>query len=393
MGIFSHSNSKDVERFLLVDIGSSSVTAAYIESENGKFKILANEATPIEIIHNLSYERFEKEMLKSLHSSLHKVLHLHLPQIKRINVNLSSPWYASQIRAAKMTRTNPFVISKTVLDDIVNREIKAFEEEVMKSVHGTPNQLRPIESRVISTALNGYAEGQPIGLTAKELELIMFIAVAPDRTLKIVEETIERFYVKPVSFNSFLSLSYFVTRDFFPHEENFMLLDIGGEVTDVSFVKSHILINSFSFPQGRNFIIRKLAIGLKRSIVEAETMLILHLEGKTDGVVKEQCEKILTETKNAWQLSFQKALSQSVKDIVIPETIMLTVNDKFASWFVGVIESEQFHQNSLANKKFRIIHLNSALFHESMSFGDGVVRDSSVMIEAFGMRYILNKIV
>ena len=71
----------------------------------------------------------EKEMQKALTSSLNKILKYASAPLDFVQVCLASPWYDSQVRTAKLSRLSPFVVSKGVLDDMIKRELKAFEDD------------------------------------------------------------------------------------------------------------------------------------------------------------------------------------------------------------------------------------------------------------------------
>ena len=384
------SSSKIKKYALLIDIGSASVTAAIVFFENNISTIIATETTSISILSDLTYYRFEKEMQKALTTSLNKILKGNSMPFHFINVCLSSPWYASQVRIAKLVRSTPFIASKSILDDMVKRELNSFEEDEIKTKNLAGDTVRLVESQTIRVRLNGYDVVEPVGLSAKELELTIFLSIASERTLRDIEDIISRVYAAPVMFSSFLSMTYLVARDFFPHEENFVLIDIGGEVTDISLVKKNGLQQSFSFPCGKNYILRRLSECLKRTIPESKTLWALHAENKTNGVVKERCEDVLVSAKNEWQTLFQKALYTASKDLYIPNIILLTVDDDVVGWFSEAITNEQFHQSLLSGREFKIIPMNTTLFQDVLSFGPNVSRSSYITIEAIGVRYYFN---
>ena len=386
----SGNKSKMKKYALLVDIGGDSVTAALVLFENNISTIISTDTTKMEILSDLTYVRFEKEMQKALTSSLNKTLQYVTSPVDVVNVCLSSPWYESQVRTAKLVRPTSFIASKTILDDIVKREIKSFEEEEIKTKNLSGDTVRAIESQTIKVLLNGYEVNEPIGQSAKELELTIFLSIASEHTLKDIEDIISRVYTAPINFSSFLSMTYLVSRDFFPHQENYVLVDVGGEITDISIIKNNGLQQSFSFPCGKNFILRRLSGCLKRTIPESETLWALHTENKTSGKVKEICEDTLSTAKNEWQILFQKALYTASKDLYIPNVILLTVDEDLADWFSNAIKNEQFHQSLLAGMEFKIIPLNSILFNDILDFGLNVPKNSSIMIEAIGSRYYLN---
>ena len=387
---FKIGKNKLQKHVLVVDIGSASVSVALVYFENKVSTIISSQTTPIKILSDLTYLQFEKEMQKALIASLDKILRRVKVPLDSINVCLSSPWYASQVRTAKMSRTSQFFVSKSILDDMVKRELTAFEEEEIKTKSKAGEAVRPIESQTIRVLLNGYETHEPLGLNARELELTIFLSVASEHTLKKIEDIISRVFAASIKFSTFLSMTYLVARDYFPHQENYMLLDVGGEVTDISFVKENGLQQSYSFPCGKNYILRRLSEQLKRTIPEAETICSLHAENKTSGPVKDACEDILVAARNEWQILFQQALFHASKDLYVPNTILLTVDDHIAKWFIDTIKTEQYHQNALAGKEFNVIHMNCTFFSDSLSFGPDVVRNSSIMIETLGLRYFFD---
>lgn len=384
MSLFSlFSKKSGAECVLLVDVGSSSVTCAFVELENKIPKILASASAEISILSDLTLSRFESEMFKSLNLALTKLRALHKTSPSRIQVYLASPWYASQVRFAKMSRPSPFVVTKAILNDMIAKELKAFEEEEINSKLKSSESIKVIESNTLRVTLNGYIHNEPIDAHAKELELSIFLAVAPMHLLKKIEEILAHDYGhRAVSFSSFVSASFIVSRDFFPHQNSYLLLDVGGEVTDVSFVKDGTLVQSTSFPKGRNFMLRRLSSELKRSISESVTLCMLYMEDKVENSIKDSCTRILDKAKKDWLDSFQKSIFAMSNELSLPDTILLTVDGDVGPWFVEIIKKEEFHEYALSGREFNIVPLDSTFFHESLGFAEAVPRNPFIMIEA-----------
>lgn len=382
MGFFSSNSKKKAERVLILSIGSSTVAGALVTIEDLKTTVTATVSSDIAVLADLTLAQFERAMEKALRETLGVLAKLRAPSPDRIAVYFSSPWYASQVRVAKMTRPTAFVVSKTMLNDIVSRELKAFEDEEIASGRTGGDTLRAIESKIIQVKLNGYSTPEPVNLSATEIEMSLFLSVAPDRTLKRIEEIVTADYHKPVSFSSFLSASFLVVRDFFSHQEDYLLVEIGGEVTDVSLVRESALIQSASMPLGSNFILRRLSAGLKRSIPEALSLCTLYLEDKIEPGIKDTCTQILNAAKHEWLEAFQKVLFSVSNELSIPDAVLLSVGTDIAPWFIDTIRHEKFNQYSLTEKEFKVLVLGADLFHESLAFSDGVPRNSCIIIEA-----------
>jgi hypothetical protein len=383
MGFFSsHSSKKTSERVFVVHVGSGTVAGAFVSIDEGLTTILSTDVANIAIVPDLASADFELEMQKALAAMLVKVQKKSLGKPDRIIVYLGSPWYASQVRVARMSRPTAFVASSALLGDMVTRELKAFETEELAASHRNGEPLAPIESKILEVKLNGYPNVAPVGLSARELELSILLSVTPERTRAGIHAIIERHYATRVSYATFLAASFVVTRNFFPHEENYLLVDIGGEITDVAVVRDSVLVRSVSFPHGRNFILRKLSHGLKRSIHESVAITSLYCENKVEDSIRDACTGILKDVRDEWLGAFQKALFAQGSDLSIPETIFLTVPSDVAPWFADTIRREEFHRHTLTSKDLKMVVLEAQVFHESLGFATGVERNPFIMIEA-----------
>lgn len=379
MGFFSR--EKKVERIVVLHIGSGSVMGSVVSTVDGKTSVHATAFTDIPVLSDLTLEQFEREMKKALEQTLAKLSFSKLPAPDRVVVYFASPWYASQIRTAKMSRPTPFVVSKTIVDDMIARELKAFEDEEISAKTGTTEALRAIDSKVIQVKLNEYPHNDPIGLSVRELELSIFISVAPERTLSMIEEVIERKFHAPIRFSSFLLASFLVTRDFFSNMSSYILVDVGGEVSDVSLVRDGTLFQTVSFPHGCNFVLRKLSASLGRTTTEAVSLCTLYMEGKVEESIKDTCASVLADAKKVWTESFQKALFSVSNDLSSPDTVLLSVGTDIAPWFIETIRNEDFHQYTRVEKELKVIVLNAELFHDLLTFDVGVDRSPFLMIE------------
>jgi cell division ATPase FtsA len=383
MGFLSHIFSKGSgERVLVLHIGSGSVAGAHVSIHAGVTTVLSTVSVDIAVSEDIESVDFEKEMQKALKAVLKATAHANLGAPDRVAVYLASPWYAAQVRVARMSRETAFVASRSLLNDMIARELKAFEEEELGKSHAAGLTLRAIESKTVQVKLNGYPTPDPLDLSARDLELSIFLSVSPEKTLKGIEAIVEKECKAKLSFATFLSASFIVTRDFFPHQDDYLLIDVGGEITDVTLVRGGALIRSVSFPRGRNFLLRKLAKGLKRTIPESIAICTLYREDKVEESIKNACTDILKEAKDEWLDSFQKALFTDSNELSVPDTVMLSVGSDIAPWFIETIRREEFHQHALSDKEFKIVLLDAQAFHESLAFADAVERNPFIMIDA-----------
>ncbi len=391
MSALSNLFKKKPTRTLLIDINSATVSVAHIELGSGMPLVTGVTTAAISIAAQPSMAELEKNMLAAVAEALAAMQNKHLGSPDSVQVCLASPWYASQVRLAKLTRTTQFTVTKSILDDMVARELKAFTEVEVKNNSNPSDPLRAIESRTIAVRLNGYDTREPIGHVVSELELSLFLAVASDKLLNGIEDVIEHVFPKRrVTFVSFLSTTYLVARTLLPHEDEYLLIDAGGEVTDVSLVREGALFQTISFPQGRNAVVRRLADALNRSKEEAASMWKLSEEGKLDGTVAQAAAFALKEARREWLEAFSKALFTISNDLSIPHTILITVDSDTSSWFISTVKDESFHQYTRTATEFKVLAMDPSLFHGTVFFAPDVPRDPAVTIEVIGLGYLRN---
>ncbi|MFA5936645.1 MAG: hypothetical protein WC822_02065 [Candidatus Paceibacterota bacterium] len=383
MGIFS--KEKDEKELMLVfDIGSSSVGGAVFEMQQSKIpKIILSIREPIVFEDKLNTDRFLFLTLKSLEIVASRICLKGIGRLSKIFCVLSSPWYASQTRTIKLEKNTPFLFTSKLADELIKKEINLFEEENLTKFSHTDNKVRMIEFKNMKTMLNGYTTPDPLNKKVKKLEIVIFISMSGEQILKKIEDTISRhFHSTEIKFSSFVMMSFAVARDMFVEQENFLLVDIGGEVTDISIIKKDMLGNSISYPLGRNFMIRNVAGDLDCTLDEARSLISLYKDGHAVKSIEKKLEKIINKLKMEWLKKFQESLVSISDDISVPSAIFITVDQDLTEFFSEIIKNEQFNQYTLTESKFKIIFLDTETLHGVTAFKENIDRDAFLIIES-----------
>ncbi len=383
MSIFGRAKNKE-ELALVFDIGSSSVGGAlFVVQKSGIPKIIYSAREPITTEKELSFDRFLALTLKSLEFVASKICMAGLGAPQRVFCVLSSPWYASQTRMISLKKNTSFIFNTKLADSLIEKEVKLFKEECAEKYLDTKNKIVPIELKNMQILLNGYAVSKPLNQKTQELDMMIFVSMGEEQTLEKIKDTIgKHFYSQNIKFSSFATASFVVARDLFVHQEDFLLMDIGGEVTDISMVKKEILRSSISFSLGHNFLIRGVMGMLDCTIEEAVSYLSLYKNGHIGDQALKKIEPVINKLKNQWLNKFQESLVNLSNDISIPSTIFLTVDQDLADFFTETIKSEQFNQYTLTESKFKIVFLGNQTLNGIVSFKEGTMRDSFLTIEA-----------
>jgi cell division ATPase FtsA len=393
MGIFSKPQKKD-ELMLVFNIGSSSVGGAlFWAQKTGVPKIVFSAIEPLKIEEKVDAVKFLEETTKSLEFVAGKIHNAGLGAPKKIFCVLSSPWYTSQTRTINFKKNTPFVFTEKFADELIQKEIKLFNEEHIVKYPEEKGAVRPIELKNIKTLLNGYEAPNPISQKVKELEMIIFISMSGESILKNFEEAIGRhFHFESIKFSSFAMSSFTVVRDLYAKEDNFLLVDIGGEVTEIFMAKKNVLRESISYPLGRNFLVRGVASILGCTLDEAVSLLSLMKDGHAEASVAKKIKLATDKLKVEWLKNFQESLAHLSKDISIPSTIYIIVDENMAEFFDEIIKSEQFSQYTLTESKFAVTFLSTELLRAMSLFEGGIEERPFLVMDCVYINRFLTRI-
>ncbi|KKR79884.1 MAG: hypothetical protein UU24_C0001G0043 [Candidatus Nomurabacteria bacterium GW2011_GWA2_40_9] len=386
------SSKNNGELVLVFDIGSSSVGGAlFYMGKRDIPKIVFSMREPIPIEEELDIDRFLFLTLKALKLVAGTICMKGYGAPKRIFCILSSPWYASQIRIVRLEKETPFTFTNKLADELIQKEIIITEEEYLVKNERTENKVRPIELKNMKTILNGYATPTPLNQKAKVLEMNIFVSMSGDNILNKIEESIQQnFHGPTIKFSSFMMASFTVARDVFVNQDNFLLINIGGEVTDIAMIKKDVLRESVSYPAGSNFIVRGVANQLKCNIDEAKSYVSMYKEGHIEANILKKIDPVMAKLKTQWLKKFQESLSNITNDISIPATIFITVDPSLADFFSDIIKTEEFNQYSLTESKFRVFFLSTQALHGIVVFDTDTNRDVFLIIEAIYINNFLS---
>jgi cell division ATPase FtsA len=384
-------SSNGEELVLVFDIGSSSVGGSlFYIGKNGIPRILTavRELIPIEEI--LDIDRLLSLTLKSLKKVAGKICMQGLGTPKRVFCVLSSPWYASETRTIKYSKNTPFEFTSKLADELIQKEIVLFEQAYKTKNSEMEGKIRPIELKNMRTVLNGYPTNNPFGQKAKDLEMNIFISMSGENILTQIEGAIKQhFHIPIIKFSSFVVASFTISRDMFVNQENFLLINIGGEVTDISMVKKDVLKEAISYPAGSNFLVRGVSQEMSMTTDEAKSLIATFKEGHIDDASYRKIEPVISKLKNQWLRKFQESLSNITSDISIPSTIFITVDPSLGDFFSDIIKTEEFSQYTLTESKFRVFFLSTQALHGIAIFDSNATRDPFLIIESIYINHFL----
>ncbi len=382
MSLFSSKKKKDI--VALFDIGTSSVGGALIVKDNKNIPtIIFSVREPIKITENFDFDRFFSYTMQSIQKVAHKINLSGLGVPNKIYCTLSSPWYASQTRSIKLEKNTNFIFNSKLASDLNKKEFSLFEQENIKQNNDIISGAHIIETKNMSVSLNGYRVQKPLGMKAKKVEMSLFLSMVEKNIITKIEESIGRYlHFKNIKFSSFIFSSFTTLRDVFPKEEDFIFMDIGGEITEIGMVKKDILLESVSFPYGKNFILRSLSKKIGHDIDHTKSLFNLYLQGHLEKKNSEKIKKELDILSLEWLKQLGISLNALSSHILLPHTVFLLVEQDMISFFGDIIKKEESNQYTKTISKFKIIPIDTKILHGQVIFEKETKRDVPIITQS-----------
>lgn len=393
--IFGFSKPKNKEKVIAIfDIGSGSIGGAIVRIPNtdkGMPTIIKSVRTDIAFHDELDFNLFLKDMLEALKNTSKLLYDAKLGAPDEIVCVLASPWYLSETRVVKMSREHSFAFTSSIADEMLQKEIASLNALYEKKYSGAKSSPEVIEHHVMGVSLNGYLVDEPIGMRSRSVEMHMVISMSPKLCLDKIRETISStFHHIPVTFSSFSVCSYLAVREKYVTPDSYLLLDIGGEVTDVAIITRGILKASLSFPFGKRTFFKYICTKLEIEQRDAVELFNLYSAGTLSDRKKKKVEPLFQSIENSWGEAFRGCVGTLPHTLKLPGTIFLTADSDIREWFKNVVCNEPFIQSMVSEHKCTVITLEGPEFLNMCSVKDGTC-DPFLMVEAIGiMRKSLN---
>ncbi|MFC1720938.1 hypothetical protein ACFLY0_02520 [Patescibacteria group bacterium] len=388
------SRNKKGEVVIVYDIGSASVGAALVLlGKDEKPKILYSVRKNMTFQERLDFTRFTKSMtetVKQVSSDLQKNGLSHLKFTKfgtispeKIYCTLASPWYASQTRIVRVKEEKPFLITKEKIKSLVEKEVKDFIDVAKNDKRIGGGQTKIIEQRVMQTKLNGYDTSEPFDKRAKALELSAIISVAQRDILNDITDAIHSVFLTPrIEFNSFSYVAFDSIRDIKPNANKFLFLDISGELTDVSLVRDGVILETGSFPMGKNSILRDVKMDISSSEGEALSLIQMYHKNTLEKVQREKMKKVFLQIEKKWISLFRDSLLKLSDTLSIPSTVFFTSDENMEDVFSDLIRKEEFGQFTMTDDVFSVGSVNTAFLTNFVKFSKNAERDPFLTLGA-----------
>jgi hypothetical protein len=240
-----------------------------------------------------------------------------------------------------------------------------------------------IEGDILDIELNRYHTKDPLGKITNDLGITLFVSSAPIELTDSIKSIKERGFGETTgNFASFTFSFFNVVRDIWHEKHHFILLDVSGEVTDLSVVKDGKLLETSSFPCGVNTVVRLIASRFNLKMGESESLLNAYYNHHLSSSERARVSLTLHDAQKQWLSFFSKELEEISPQILLPRDVFLTVDEPYTAWFKDIIESEKLHPITPTGKSFSVVALNETILAPHCVFNKGISKDPFLAIES-----------
>lgn len=331
--------------FAVVDIHSSSIGAAYVvaTAKNGA-SLIHQVRTPLV---PAATEPLAEAFPRTLEAVLTALVHDGAPllrkatgsgSVERVVASFASPWQESTVGSRVIEEDKPFIFTRELIK----------ESETPQ----TPAGHVPVSEMIIATLLNGYEVGNPFGKRARRAELIT-LSSSLDSAMQALSEKIIRkaLHQRHIEWNAFLPEAYPVFRDLYPHQRDFLVLDVGGEASDALLVKHGLLISSSMMPHGVGEVARAartagISTPAAGEITEAPLIDTSRNSSFTNKV---------DEAKAVWVGEALQWLGSIAKEEPLPRTVFLIAEEGIRDFVRNLLDAPQLRSLWLSDTPLSLL--------------------------------------
>lgn len=356
MSIFSKTEHDSA---IILDIGSASVSLAYVTYKRDIPEILYAQRHNTSLSSFTDFDSFLKHILEasnSLFSHLARNSKYNSPE--RIFCYLPTLLHFSQVRHIHKKFIENKIITENIIKHIVSGEIDKFKKSdnfLADNFNGNKSII--LEQKTTNIVLNGYPVSNPYKKKANELNLSVFISYTSEKILNSIASVVQNvFHRDDIEFHTGTIALFDVLRSVFASYKHFIALNLTGEAAELLVIQDDEIEHIITYPFGYRTFIKQMAKNLSTTLDDAKTIIKLYAEG-SNYKINNRIEEAIRLSKNEWKehlaISLKKhKISENISNniIIIGDPIFSTFNKK---WLKE--EEKTLH---ISNYPLNISHIN-----------------------------------
>lgn len=323
---------------LVIDIQSDVIEGTLVNFPGGE--ILYATTVRISRKNHMDGDYLTKMMLKAIEDlCLHMVKEtsaLSREPIHTIHYILSTPWVTSQSKTVKIEYEKDTEINEGTIHAIIEADrkqlIATYEDDMIF-----------VEQKVFDVGLNGYSVDDYRGKKARTLKVSFAFTLSSDRIIQKIQSAVSKnLRVKKEFFHSAILLQYLSSRNMSGESDEYIVLHVHGELTDVVVVKKGFSSYLASFPFGASTLTRKTSIALKSTFEETSSTFALYHDKKLEEKEEHKITDILMPIMKGWQAECTRSFEEISKHVLLPGAVHLYSESPLIPLFQQSLEEMKF---------------------------------------------------
>ncbi|QQR82660.1 hypothetical protein IPJ70_00915 [Candidatus Campbellbacteria bacterium] len=330
--VFGSQKQKE-HSFLLCCIESGAVHVALVLAYPQKKPFIAysvSKAVPFQ--ETLDHARLSTVTLQALVDACTEIVAKGIPLVSSRRVQrghidhiycvYGSPWFISQTQTLTIEKDSPVLVTQKMLAELLAQHISFDAFQTIRT--DETDSVYLLEQHIVGTHLNGYAIETPLGKVGKHISFSVVSGALSKKFHSYVEESVSRFFSHtPCTHRCAPTMEFVGIQDTLVTENSFLIVDISSEVTDVSFVRNGVLVETATFPYGTSSAMRSFA--QYAGILPEEVLgTVRSLQaGKLDATVAQRYTEAQEKTQKEWATHCGNILFQLEQEGGIPTSVFI----------------------------------------------------------------------
>lgn len=360
---------------LVVDIRSSSVGAAIVKKTKDTTDILFNLREYFFMEQKVTPEDFVTRTEIALKKVLDNLIHKNplAAPVEKAEIFYSSPWYKTYIKSFNRKEKKATVLSKEYFTKVIKEDLDTLsrKEEIM-------------EKKITSVMINGYQINDPFDKKVKEMDANFYISIVNKKTRKGFEKILKDFAPRvDINHNSHPLTFFTVLRNRLHSPQDYVLMDITGELSEVAIIKGGHFSRIFSFPYGTHDFVRKIMEHVGYDYATAFSAMKMICSGEA----KENCDPKLADffydLKRDWLQNVKKLMDES-KVETLPQTVYVTADQDIKEIMEFILNDVETYASVLKIGRKPNVHFlgSKAIENLAQYKNPEAKKDAQISIEA-----------
>lgn len=392
MGLFSFIKPKveiAVKLVIYLDAGRGNARSAVVEMRNGVPHILytilgeqriGDTESSKKGSHTVPLGSFE-EILEQIAKLLQKTsANKNKYVAEEVYCILAAPYYLSHTSIINYKGEKPVLVSQSFIRDLLEANQKKLSTTHTDSNIGSSRRI--LHEKIISIKINGYNSNNPYNKMAEEVQVAVFRTEVDLELYKNISRIIKKFTPAPSNIEPLSLASFIALRNRLDAKEDFVFITVGNEVTEVSLVKDHTLLETTSFPFGKYSLARSLAQKIGQPSDIALSKIRFYHDKKLHVDEMSKLKSIIDETQAEWFSYLEKTLVALSEEMALPDQVYLVVDTDLKDVFENIITEKSFASQALVPNGFSIHTLDTAKFADCCTFGLNIRFDTLLAVGA-----------